>query len=225
MKKLKTYQKFNESLDDANITPEISKLIEDIKSKAESNGVKITLSDDKTVPYIVGEFPCSGYFVDYGNPVLVVAIGKPLKDWIMVLAHESSHMDQCLEKSKYWTDSFIDGREAVEYIDEWCSGKDFSDAQIEDFTRRSREVEWDCERRTIEKAKEYKLPINIKEETQKANSYIWFYTLVKEIRKWNKPGQAPYQIKEVWSQVPDTFDMDYSTVPKEIKDLYKNHCF
>lgn len=226
MKLIKTYKLFIESIvNDDEMTPEIQKLVEDTKKKAIDNNVHIVLENNKTVPYAIGDFPVSGYFIDYGKPTLAVATGKPLKEWVMVLAHEGSHMEQWIEKSPYWTNSFIDGREAVEFIDEWCGGKEMSDEELDNICKRAREVEWDCEKRTIEKAKKYNLPVDIKEEIQKANSYILFYTFIKETRKWNKPGQAPYQIKEVWSSMPDTFDMDYTTISDDIKELYLKHCF
>ena len=217
MKYLRLYEELDQNL--------IDKLVQDTKNTADEHGVKIIFENTLTVPYAVGGFPCSGYFVDYGNPTLAVAMGKPVDQWVMVLAHESSHMDQWIEKSSAWTNNFVNGKESVDYIDEWCNGKDISEEELNDLIKRSIGEEWDCERRTIEKAKEYNLPINIKEEAQKANSYILFYTMLKETRKWNKPGQAPYQIKEVWSQMPDTFDMDYSVVPDEIKELYLKYCF
>lgn len=223
MKRLKTYELFRESVE--NVTSEIQQLIEDIKEKAKENGVKIILEDSKTVPYAVGGFPVSGYFIDYGNPVLAVATGKPLKDWIMVLAHEGSHMEQCIENSPFWANSFIDGREAVEFIDEWCGGKEFSKEQVDDICKRALEVELDCEKRTIQKAIKYNLPINIEEEIQKANSYILFYTFIKQVRKWNTTGKAPYMIKEVWSKMPKTFDMDYFSVSDDIAVLYKKYCY
>lgn len=202
-------------------------LIADIKKRAQDNGVQLHLIDSKTIPYAIGNFPVNGYFIDYGKPTLAVAINKPIQDWIMVLAHEGSHMEQWIEKSPYWTNSFIDGREAVEYIDEWCNGKDLPEEELNDICKIAREVEWDCEKRTIEKIKKYNLspPINIEEEIQKANSYILFYTFIKQTRKWNKLGQAPYQIKEIWSHMPTTFDMDYSVVPEKIAELYKQYCY
>jgi hypothetical protein len=49
--------------------------------------------------------------------------------------------------------------------------------------------------------------------------------MLKEVRKWNVTGKAPYQIKEVWSQMPKTFDMDYYNVPENLKELYLKYCF
>lgn len=217
MKYLKLFEDFNQD--------SIDKVVQDITKKAEDNGVQIILEPTPTIPYAVGDFPCAGYFVSYGRPTLAVATGKPLKDWIMVLVHESSHMDQWLEGSKAWTNNFVDGKESVDYIDEWLSGKEMTEEEIDDLISRSIDVERDCEMRTIEKVKEYNLPVNVDEEIQKANSYILFYRMLKITRKWNKPGKAPYQIKEVWSQMPKTFYMDYSEVPEDLQELYLKYCF
>lgn len=219
---IKRYKLFIESLE---ISPEIQSLIDDTRNKAEENSVNFILQETKTVPYAVGNFPVSGYFVDYGQPTLAVATDKPLKDWVMVLAHEGSHMEQWIERSPYWTENFINGKESVDYLDEWCGGKEFTQEEIDNFVSKSIAVELDCEKRTIEKAKKYNLPVNIKEEIQKANSYILFYTFIKESREWNKPGQAPYQVKEVWSKMPDKFDIDYTSISNDIKELYKKHCY
>lgn len=201
------------------------KIMSDIKETARQNNVEIIFENTLTIDYPVGNLPVSGYFVDYGGAKLGVAMGKPVEDWIMVLLHESSHMDQWIEKSSYWTNSFINGRESVDYIDEWCSGKEFSEEQLDDFIKRSQDIEWDCEKRTIRKANKYNLPINEKEEIQKANSYILFYKMLKFTRKWSLPGKAPYSVKEVWSLMPENFDMDYNNIPENIKEAYLKYCF
>lgn len=220
MKYLKLFENFSQFSQEL-----IDNLINDIRDSAEKNGVNVILEDTETIPYIIGGFPCSGYFVDYGKPTLGVAMKKPVEEFIMVLCHESCHMDQWIEKSDAWNNNFINGKEAVEWIDEWCGGLELSDSELERAVIAARGVELDCERRTINKAIKYKLPINIKEEIQKANSYILFYTMIKDTRKWNVPGKAPYQIKEVWSQMPATFDIDYTIVPDDIKELYNKYLF
>lgn len=205
---------------------EISSIIKDIENQCKLNNIKIIYGEGSTIPYPHTGFPVSGYFIDYGNPTLAVAKGKPIKDWLMILLHESSHMDQFIEKSKYWTENFINDKESVEYIDEWINGKNFKKEDIEKFTKKSIDVELDCEKRTIAKLKKYNVDIfNIGEETQKANSYIIFYNIVKEFRKWNAVGKAPYQIKEVWSKMSTKFDMNYDFVNNDIKEIYLRYCF
>jgi hypothetical protein len=133
-------------------------------------------------------------------------------------------MDQWLENSKFWINNFIDGKEAIDYIDEWISGKDFSQDELDKFFSAAIGVEHDCEMRSVRKIEEYELPLIKSEEIQKANSYILFYSVIKETRKWYLPGKAPYLIKDVWSKMPKTFDIDYSIVPEDIKELYNKYC-
>ena len=56
--KIKTWNLFLESLE-SEMTPEILKLIEETKRKAEENGVEIIMEETKTVPYAIGDFPVS----------------------------------------------------------------------------------------------------------------------------------------------------------------------
>lgn len=200
--------------------------VEDVKQQAIKNGVKVILTPTDTVKYVTGA-EVSGYFVDNGDPTLACAIGGDIKKWGPILAHESSHMDQWIEKSPFWTRNYYKGRESVDLLDEWCQDdQDFTDSEVDDLIERSIGVELDCEKRTVEKEKKYKLPVNITEEIQKSISYILFYRFLKESKKWNSPGKAPYLIKEIWSLMPKTFEeADFSTVPDNIKEAYYKYCY
>lgn len=202
-------------------------LIKDIKEKAIEYGVTLILPETNTVKYITGESEVSGYFVDNGNPTLACAIGGDIKRWGPILAHESSHMDQWIEKCKEWTENYYKGKEAVDWLDEWCSEKvNLSDSEVDDLINRAINVELDCEKRTIEKEINYDLPVNIEEEIQKSISYILFYRFLKESKKWNSPGKAPYLIKEVWSLMPKSFESaNFEIVPDNIKDAYYKYCY
>mgnify|MGYP001019375793 CR=1 FL=1 len=218
-------KKYITFINERSLTSKIDQLLEDTKRIGEEHGVEIVFSNTKTIPYPVGDFEVGGYFIDYGHPKLGIAMDRELSEWGMLLSHESSHMDQWIEDSPAWTNSFINGKESVDYIDEWCNGKEFTDEEVSDFIRRSINVELDCERRSIEKVKKYEIPVNITEEIQKANSYILFYTVLKYTRKWSLPGKSPYQVKEVWSNMSSKFDMDYFNVSDELLDIYKKYCF
>jgi hypothetical protein len=197
--------------------PEVQRLVDDISLQASQNNVRLILKDAPKVNYPTGGSEVNGYFVVYDKPTLAVAVKRPVMDWVMVLAHEGSHMEQWIERSPYWTESFVDGREAIDHLDDWCRGKDMSEDELADICRRARDVEWDCEKRTIEKAKKYALPVNIKEETQKANSYILLYSLIRHFRRW--PDIRPYEVEDIWSVMPDNFEMDYGD--ESLKDMYR----
>lgn len=218
MRYLKSFKLFEDT--------SFNQMIEDIKKTAEEHNVKLLLPETGSVPYITG-VEVSGYFIDNGDPTLACGIGGDIKIWGTVLAHESSHMDQWIENCKEWTDNYWKGRECVDWLDEWCQGKvELTNEQVDDIIDRAIGVELDCEKRTIQKEIKYKLPVVIEEEIQKSISYILFYRFVKESKKWNIGGKAPYLIKEVWSLMPKSFeDLDFKTVPDNIKEAYYKYCY
>lgn len=219
MKHLKYFKLFES-------TGSYDQLISDIEKTAKEHGVKLILPKTVTVNYING-LEVSGYFVDNGEPTLACGIGGDIKFWVTVLAHESSHMEQWIEQCPEWLNNYYKGRECVDWLDEWCEGKvNFTDDEVDEIIDRAIGVELDCERRTIEKEKKYNLPVNITEEIQKAISYILFYRFLKESKKWNASGKQPYKIKEVWSLMPKSFDdLDFKTVPENIKEAYYKYCY
>jgi len=202
------------------------KILGQIADECILHGVKFNLSPEKSIIYPNSTMTCSGYFIDYGHPELAVATDKPELEWLMVLLHESCHMKQWIEKSDFWVDSFIDGRESIDYINEWVEGKEFTNEELKKLSILARDVEWDCEKRTIERAKAFNLNINYTEEIQRANSYILFYNFILETRKWYKTEFAPYRIREVWSLAPKDFNYDKTLpVSKELKEAYLKYCF
>ena len=218
MKYLKSFKVFeNNSFD---------KLIDDITKTANENGVKLLLPETDGVPYITGAH-VSGYFIDNGEPTLACGIGGDIMKWGPILAHESSHMDQWIENCKEWTDNYWKGRECVDWLDEWCQDKiELEDNEVDEIINRAIAVELDCEKRTIQKEIKYQIPVNIEEEIQKSISYILFYRFIKDSKKWNAPGKAPYKIKEVWSLMPKRFeDCDFTVVPDNIKEAYYKYCY
>ena len=218
MKYLKSFKVFeNNSFD---------KLIDDITKTANENGVKLLLPETDGVPYITGSH-VSGYFIDNGEPTLACGIGGDIMKWGSILAHESSHMDQWIENCKEWIDNYWKGRECVDWLDEWCQDKiELEDNEVDEIINRAIAVELDCEKRTIQKEIKYQIPVNIEEEIQKSISYILFYRFIKDSKKWNAPGKAPYKIKEVWSLMPKRFeDCDFTVVPDNIKEAYYKYCY
>ena len=201
---------------------EFQQLVDDTKRIALSHGVRVNFQDSDTILY-QGTKVGGGYFTDYGTPTIACAIHGDIKNWGTTLAHEASHMDQWIEKSPYWTDNYIDGKESIDWLEEWCNGKEFTNEQVDDFIDRAIGVELDCEKRTIEKLKKYNIPVNIEEEIQKANSYIIYYRFLKETRRWYDRS-TPYLTMAVWSEMPKTFNIDYTKVPQRIKNLYYQHC-
>ena len=194
--------------------------------KAKENGINVILSNLKTIGY-VGDETCqvNGYFVDRPTKELAVACGQEESRWLSLFAHESSHMDQFLENSEVWNNIFINGRESLDYVMDWVKGEEIEKELISDYIERAFQVELDCEKRTLEKIKNFNLDIDQKEYVKKANSYITFYYIMEKIRKWYIVGKEPYNLVEVWSEMPDNFSCDYKKLAEDKFEIYIKYCF
>lgn len=122
--------------------------------------------------------------------------------------------------------SYVPGTifETVDIVMLWIENKiELNENQLDEYIKLSRNVELDCERRSVSKIEAFNLPINVKEYIQKANSYIFFYTAMKKTKAWYVPGKEPYRNKEVWSLCSDIFldDDDYENVSENLMNEYK----
>ncbi len=199
-----------------------------VLTTAEQHGVNVFLSKQRSVK--LDEYTRSnGYFNDLhnGKPRLAVACGQETQKWFEILVHESSHMDQWIEKSFYW-----DRREAVEgngssLIGEWLDGgHDLIRQKVFKEIDKVILLEADCEIRSAKKIKKFKLDIDLKTYCKKANAYIYFQHVMKKSRAWYQIGLEPYSIEEIYSSMPskmlDTAE-EYLVMPPGLIDLYLKH--
>lgn len=176
-----------------------------------------------TVAYANGSgLQVSGYFVDSPRPILAVATGKPLEQWLGILVHEACHMDQWHEQAPCWVGNKMpDGREAGDWLDDWIEGRlELSAADLAGVVERIKAVELDCERRALEAIARHRLPLDRAEYARRANAYVHFYDHVAATRQWNPPGLAPYQVEAVWRLAPDRL---VAVAPPSLKAAYARH--
>jgi hypothetical protein len=204
----------------------IEKFIEDLKQTCKENNIDIILSEDTHVDYPNSDMRVNGYFTDKPTPRLATAIGKPEEQWVEILIHESSHMDQYLENIDAWKNLFVtEDKDATDLMDEWLSSKiELDDEELNRIIGLSQNIELDCEKRSIEKIKKYGISVDVDKYIQKANAYVYFYSIIKKYRKWYKPGKEPYNTIEVYEKLPNHFDNDYENIPMEIEELYVKYC-
>lgn len=160
---------------------------------------------------------CAGYF-DVDPRELAVACKKPVRNWLPIFVHETCHMDQWIENIEIWSKK-VNDKDPLELLDDWLQNK----IELEDSVKKQvfdivTEIELDCERRSIEKIKKYKLPINHSTYVRKSNAYVWSYRFMQDTRDWDHSGA--YECPQVWKFMPKTFDNDYSILPKEIYDIF-----
>ena len=203
--------------------PNIQRLIKDVKEKCEKLGVTLFLSPEKSV--VLSENILSGgYFSDETEgetPVLACAMGQSnFEKAIILFIHESCHLDQWSEREQ--ENSLWSKGDTMGLIDEWLDGEEISDSELDRAFNQSKDIEIDCEKRSVEKIKQYDLPINIEEYIQKANAYILFYNYLRKHRKWSIPGNPPYG-DLIYPHAPNYWLDNYNEIPKELEEAYDKH--
>ena len=231
MRYLKLFESFQEidnphggefnygKLTESDIT-KVKVFIEDLKIYTKENNIKLVLSPEKGVKFSEGGILCNGYFDDITS-TLACALGKDVSQWLVILLHESCHMDQWVEKVPEWTENV-----GMDNIEKWLNGDDSVNMNnIDNEIRTSIIVEVDCEKRTVEKIKKYGLDsiINIDEYIQKSNAYVLFYLWMRKNRKWYTIGKEPYNIPDVVNVMPKTFDIDYTILDPNIEKEYDTY--
>lgn len=174
------------------MNPGIKKLIADVAAKCVANKIELRITNTHAVT-VDDNIITSGYFDDTS---LVVAGNK--KDWIDVLAHESSHMDQFLERDSLYMSS----DNSLNTIDEWLAGKEISNTQLIRNISHVIEMELDCEKRTVKKLKRYNIYPNMENYIKQVNAYLFGYWATFRDRVW---CPFPYNNKKIVNKMPGKF--------------------
>lgn len=196
---------------------EINAFIADLSKKLNKKKVKFIFAPCSYVQ-AEGDVRVNGYFDD--EPAeLAVSIGKPLKQWFPCLVHESCHFDQWSTGSKLW--KACDKFDKVDKsLFDWLNGAKLTKPEVKLALETIRELELDCERRTVAKIEKFNLPIDIPAYIKNANAYINFHNYVGLTRKWYKIGSEPYNNAKILDLMPDNLDGDYSALPKKLIPLF-----
>lgn len=203
-----------------------NEFIEKIKQECAEAGVICLFPETEKVSYPGSTaFMVSGYFDDKIGPTLACAIGKPERDWYEILVHESCHMDQWVQKDPLWLNIDSNGIDSDKGMDEWLGGKQFSVDEYTHFIRTMQAVEIDCEKRSVKKILDLNLDIDTPSYIKRANSYLFFYSIMLETHKWC--DVAPYNVPEIVNMMPSHFleEHEYHEVSLELLNLYKQHVY
>tara|TARA_B110000503_G_C7058969_1_gene375779 strand:+ start:393 stop:1013 length:621 start_codon:yes stop_codon:yes gene_type:complete len=197
------------------IPHEFKPFLTSVKRQCKSYGIDLVLSPSRNV-VLTDDLSqdCSGYFCDRDKE-LVVACGRPFKDWFEVLIHEFSHMEQWKSDDRWdgWTNSC--GKTW-----EWMSGNTIMNKiQINGVLDNMVELEKDCEMRAVEKIRQWNLPIPIGRYIQKANIYLYSYYLLPRIKKFPTGIYTDNTLVDLASK---KFKKSYREVPEDIKGYILN---
>lgn len=191
---------------------EFKQFVAHVKRRCTVNGIELMMSPSRNV-VLTDSFSadCSGYF-DEVNKVLVVACGKPFKDWIEVMVHEYSHMEQWMtdERWGHWTDCCLD-------LWDWLDGDiELNEHQMKGMIDGMIDLERDCEVRALQNIRKWKLPINKARYAKKANLYLYSYRVLPIIRKF---PTGLYDNTELLNLCATRILKRHDTVPDMVKDL------
>ena len=168
------------------------KLLADVAAKCVENKIELRITNTHAVT-VDDEIITSGYFDDTS---LVVAGGK--KDWVDVLAHESCHMDQFLEREPLYMHS----DNSLNDLDGWLAGKEISNTTLIKKISHIIEMELDCEKRTVRKLKKYKIYSDTTKYIKEVNAYLFGYWATFRDRVW---CPFPYNNKKIVNKMPGKF--------------------
>lgn len=200
----------------------IQTFIYSLRRQAKSLGIKLIISSTKKfVSMGKDDVETSGYFDAKSNEqkgILGVGTKRPISEWLPVLVHESCHMDQWNEGLPIWKKS-----ENMKYnmFDDWLMNKRCNKKDAYYCIDILRDIEIDCEKRSVEKIIKYDLPIDLKEYIRKANAYIFGYNWMKKSRKWIN-SEALYN-NDVLSVIDTDWYEDYTETPKKIESMFKKY--
>lgn len=181
-----------------------------VRQQCKLNGIKCILRSTK---YCADDTqPTSGYFDD-GAKILRAAMGR--SDGIEILAHEYCHMNQWIDQIPLWKK--IDVSSIM--MEKWLKGKKVSN--LARHIAVVRDLEADCEKRTVNLIQELHLPVNLKRYIKKANSYIYYYNWLVHTCKWSSKDNMPYDNKRLVDAMPITMNNDYNKLPKKYEKIYR----
>lgn len=191
------------------IPDDFKKFVAHVKRRCRANKIELVLSPSRNV-VITDSFStdCSGYFDDV-DKTLVVACGKPFSDWIEILVHEYSHMEQWLydDRWEYWG-------ECCQKLWEWIDGElMMNTVQLTKVLDGMIELERDCEVRSLANIDKFNLKINKSSYSKKANLYLYSYRIMPILKKF---PTGIYENKSLVNMCPNKIKKNYKSVPDDI---------
>lgn len=187
-----------------------SKLIGDVISCCIANNIRCQFIPQQHI--MSDGIKCSGYFDERD---LIVATKKD--DWFDVFVHESCHLDQFLENIEIYKVS----DNSLSVIENWLSGKKYSQPTLLRSFKNNILLELDCEIRTVKKLKKHKIKIDLNQYKKQANAYLFSYWATFRDRKW---FDFPYHNTAIVNKMPSKFlpEKEYLNPENQYLKYFKN---
>ena len=163
----------------------------DKKQEIASYGFKLELRPVNNLRNSFGS--SNGLFEEASRRIIIAANSEP-KFYIPVLAHEISHMVQCVTQTPIW--QYNEDCLNKCHIFDWVEYKrDHRPKTVFNSIFSTQLMEQEADKLAVKDIKKYNLPLNIEQYIQFSNSYVLFYSLMFKYRLWATAKYAsPYYI-------------------------------
>lgn len=186
----------------------IKNLVNDILLNCHNNNIGLVFVNKESVR--IGKDLVSGYF-DANK--IVVAIKNNQEDWLSTLVHESCHLDQYLERNR-WYSNLMENK-----LDDWVNGAQLKNARTH--VDKVIKLEHDCEKRSLRKIEKYKLPLDMDKSNKIARLHIYYYNWVYKNRVYL--SKNVFSIEAI-NLVNLSKRFILSDLPIEIEKYYDTQC-
>lgn len=208
------------------LSPPVQAFMDMIRERCASLGVEMYFGGGTCIEHHGVSY--HGYFDNRNLPAprYAVAIGRPVAEWFPDAVHESCHMEQWALSAPVWkAQMFSPTLYAADVLREWLLGKEMPHEEVIRVIEIVRELERDCEERTLRTVSEFHLPVDELVYAQKANSYLYYHTAMLATRRWYR--RAPYEVPQVWMLMPTKLlsKERYATLPADYLRAFEDHLF
>lgn len=198
-------------------------LFSDCIQELSKHNINIVLVNRKSTIIPKENTVVSGGYFDHSNKKkisFVCVIGHPFKQWSPIFVHEYCHFLQWLDNDQQWKDYYKLNDKTIDKI---FHNKPVTKEALEKNLNICKNLELDCEKRTVALLKKYKIDIDISEYIRNANVYIHFYNYMKQYRQWYTPNNVPYKIPALLNTASPTFYKNYDEIPEKLLKEYEKY--
>ena len=159
-----------------------------------------------------------GFWDDSNNKELILkcAVKREPEKWLSIFAHEYCHFVQWRDRCDVW---HANRRITAAEWSDILHNVPMSEKRLNNIVTAVRNIELDCEKRTVKLFHKFGIPKRfIKEYTKNANIYIFYQTYLLEYRKWYKKAgvPTPYENPNMLKLAKTSFYKRYDIIPAPI---------
>lgn len=187
--------------------------------QADEKGIKVDFRKGRNIK--LGGSLFTGCFDEFN---ITVATGRPWKIWFPIFIHETCHFDQWAEKAPVWKNLEYKKTDLNTLLEKQLKRKNPDRRLLWKCLTGIRDMELDCELRTIKEIKKYKLPVDIDEYTRSVNVYMYWHMVVYALGRYHKSEYSKNTIK-LRKELPCTIQKDYNLMPMHYIDIYLKYGF